>query len=210
MNAAALLSDLTDQGLTLALAGERLTVSPASSLTDVTRALIRDHKAELIALLTAANEPAAPPLHPSNRQQAETYLQHIGETDPAAVASFLDGLARHPDRLQWLYRECLRLEIATPVVRAADLEQQAGELVRRFLAEDERRACRQCRNLASNGRCMAASRGELPLTSTRYEPFTERLERCVGYLPDADDADQRPGRERWPSLAKRLWQEQSQ
>lgn len=75
---------------------------------------------------------------------------------------------------------------------------------------DDRRTCRQCLNLAGNGRCMAAGRGELPMTDPRYQPDPDRLVRCVGYLPDADDPDQRLGRARWPSLAKRLWQEQSQ
>ncbi len=70
---------------------------------------------------------------------------------------------------------------------------------------DTRRTCQQCRNLAHNGRCMAAGRGELPLTASRYEPFTDRLERCVGYLPGADDPDQRPGKERFPGLHQRLW-----
>ncbi len=58
MNAAHILTDLTDQGLTLTLDGGRLTVSPASSLTDVTRALIHDHKAELTALLAPATNDA--------------------------------------------------------------------------------------------------------------------------------------------------------
>jgi hypothetical protein len=70
---------------------------------------------------------------------------------------------------------------------------------------DSRRTCRQCRELAINGRCMAAARGELPLTSTRYEPFADRLERCIGFSPMADDVDQRPGRERFPGLYQRLW-----
>ena len=43
------LATLTDMGLTLEADGERLIVQPASKLTDDTRALIRDHKAELIA-----------------------------------------------------------------------------------------------------------------------------------------------------------------
>lgn len=139
MHAAALLSDLKEHGLTLALYGKRLTVSPASALTDAARALIREHKAELLALL-AANEP----------------------------------------------------ETGIPYATAEQLA-------------DTRRTCRQCRNLAGNGRCLAAGRGELPLTQREYRPDPDRLERCVGYQPTADDADQRPGRERFPGLYRRLW-----
>jgi hypothetical protein len=68
---------------------------------------------------------------------------------------------------------------------------------------DTRRTCRRCRELAGNGRCMAAGRGELPMTARQYEPVTDRLERCIGYLPGSDDPDQRPGRERYPHLAAR-------
>jgi hypothetical protein len=68
---------------------------------------------------------------------------------------------------------------------------------------DTRRTCRRCRELARNGRCMAAGRGELPMTARQYEPVTDRLERCIGYLPGSDDPDQRPGRERYPHLAAR-------
>ena len=143
MNAAHILTDLTDQGLTLTLVGDRLTVSPASGLTDVTRALIRDHKAELIALLSAANESG---------------------------------------------------------IRYATAEQLA----------DDRRTCRVCRNLSGNGRCLAAGRGELPMTSPRYEPDPDRLERCVGFLPTTEDADQRHGWDRYHGLYRRLWVTQEQ
>ena len=70
---------------------------------------------------------------------------------------------------------------------------------------DNRRCCRQCRNLARDGKCLAAGRGELPMTSPRYEPDPDRLLRCVGYLPTAEDADQRHGRDRYPGLYRRLW-----
>ncbi|MBK1723383.1 hypothetical protein CKO23_14175 [Thiocystis violacea] len=73
----------------------------------------------------------------------------------------------------------------------------------RFI-ETDRRMCIDCTRLEPDGRCGAARRGELPMTSTRYEPITDRLERCVGYQPTSADPDRRPGRERWPNLARRL------
>jgi hypothetical protein len=72
------------------------------------------------------------------------------------------------------------------------------------LGADDRRTCRQCLNLSSWGKCLAAARGELPLVSLRYEPIADRLERCVRYSPTANDADRRPGRERDSGLSRRL------
>jgi hypothetical protein len=66
---------------------------------------------------------------------------------------------------------------------------------------DDRRTCRQCVNLARSGRCLAAGRGELAVTSRDYRPPPDRLHRCEGYIPGADDPDRRAGRERWPALA---------
>ena len=54
MSAAAILTALAEHGVTLAIEGERLTASPARSLTDAMRAEIRAHKPELIACLTQA------------------------------------------------------------------------------------------------------------------------------------------------------------
>jgi hypothetical protein len=57
MNAARLLSNLTGQGFALSVEGERLIVSPSSRLNETVRAEIRTHKAELLTLLLAANDP---------------------------------------------------------------------------------------------------------------------------------------------------------
>ena len=73
------------------------------------------------------------------------------------------------------------------------------------LPPDDRRTCRQCRNLARNGRCMAAGAGRLPMTGNLYEPDQAALQRCAGYAPGADDPDRRPGKERYPGLYGRLW-----
>lgn len=52
------------------------------------------------------------------------------------------------------------------------------------LLADDRRTCRQCRNLASNGRCLAAARRELPhIASSRYEPVPDLPRRCEAFTP---------------------------
>lgn len=54
---------------------------------------------------------------------------------------------------------------------------------------DDRRHCRTCRQLAGT-RCRAR----------RLLVMDDLPRRCSDYLPTPDDPDQRPGRDRWPSL----------
>lgn len=54
---------------------------------------------------------------------------------------------------------------------------------------DDRRHCRTCRQL-SGTRCQANS----------LRVMDDLPRRCSDYLPNPDDPDQRPGRDRWPSL----------
>lgn len=62
------------------------------------------------------------------------------------------------------------------------------------------RPCLWCRNLARNGQCISAMRGELR-AARDYSPALPGLpRRCIAYSPPADDPDRRPGRERWPEL----------
>ena len=65
--------------------------------------------------------------------------------------------------------------------------------------DDDRRRCSQCLNL--RGRvCSVAIPGGLVSANRGYQPMRDVLQRCAGYLPNATDNDQRPGRERWPGL----------
>jgi hypothetical protein len=62
---------------------------------------------------------------------------------------------------------------------------------------DDRRTCAQCTELTPGGYCRAAARGELQHAARDLRPDAERLHRCPGYRPSAEDADQRPGAKRW-------------
>ena len=66
-------------------------------------------------------------------------------------------------------------------------------------AGDNRRRCAECRNLASNGRCLAVARRDI-IASRNYAPVPDLLRRCEGFKPLASDPDQRPGRDKWPGL----------
>ncbi len=63
--------------------------------------------------------------------------------------------------------------------------------------EDDRRLCTQCLNLRGRT-CTVARLGGLVSARRGYEPVRDMLHRCAGYAPNATDADQRTGHERWP------------
>ncbi|MDD5037582.1 MAG: hypothetical protein PHE55_22875 [Methylococcaceae bacterium] len=61
MDTTTLLNQLSKQGLTVAsIDGEKLAVTPASRLTDRTRAIIRQHKPEILAALTSKAKQTEP------------------------------------------------------------------------------------------------------------------------------------------------------
>ncbi len=68
---------------------------------------------------------------------------------------------------------------------------------------DNRRTCRQCRRLSDRGQCRASDAGiRLVGCGPLHSPAADVPRRCEGYLPRPDDADERPGIERWPALVK--------
>lgn len=125
---------------------------------------------------------------PANDQQipdrlaraAERVCREIHGDDDAAVAEMLDELAQYPaSSWDWLARH---------------FETQLPE------DYDNRRACRQCQNLASSGNCRAAQRGEIPTAISTWKPDQDRLRRCSWFIPVSADIDQRLGHERWPGM----------
>lgn len=65
--------------------------------------------------------------------------------------------------------------------------------------DDDRRTCSQCLNQRGRA-CAIAEPGGLVSANRGYRPALDTLRRCAGYLPPPADRDQRPGRNRWPSL----------
>ena len=83
----------------------------------------------------------------------------------------------------------------------------AAELYPPSLVPDEwgdMRPCEWCRNLARSGRCMSAWRGEMRAARDYAPTKPGQPQRCIGYRPNADDPDQRHGKERWPDLTWQL------
>lgn len=83
----------------------------------------------------------------------------------------------------------------------ADVKPEVLALLGTPADTDDRRHCHQCANLAGNGLCRAAERGELP-TSRQYRPIDWPPRRCAAFAPTPQDPDQRPGRLRWPWILK--------
>lgn len=66
-------------------------------------------------------------------------------------------------------------------------------------AGDDRRICPECQQYQER-RCTIAKPGGLVSAARGYMPVPDILHRCEGFAPLPDDADQRPGVERWPWL----------
>ncbi len=66
-------------------------------------------------------------------------------------------------------------------VGLAQSEALAEKLVYRDRDGDDRRLCLECGNLARNGRCVAAGRGQIAGASTYLEPVPTILQRCEGF-----------------------------
>jgi hypothetical protein len=100
--------------------------------------------------------------------------------------------------------EALAVALADPEAALESYRLLAADLAHAApnLPTDDRRPCNQCRNLSDDAQCRAAWRGEpLGFFAPRiYHPVVDLPQHCAGLSPFSDDPDQRPGRERWPSL----------
>lgn len=92
-----LLHALRVQGFKLWADGDRLLVAPKERITDETRALIREHKAELLAALDPIPDPTAEP----RRQRAE-------------LRALIDKLAEKTGFTEADKREALEVALRAP------------------------------------------------------------------------------------------------
>ena len=125
---------------------------------------------------------ATAPLPADAEAAIRAWLAMIGETDPATIAEVMGECHRYQDARDYYGGRA-----------AADLPKPDP-------FPDDRIMCSECGNLAGR-RCRAAMRRELIGMASWHEPDPARHHACYGYLPLTNDTDQRPGAERWPSLA---------
>ena len=169
MGAPDLLQHLLDAGFILAVADAGgIRIAPISKLSDAHRQAIRDHRAELLALLSGAPPPTTGPL-----------------SDSLAAAP-----AVNPDRWCWPHSNAMNgAELATFASRTQrftwrgvttdDAEALADRLVIRDRQQDERRVCLECSNHRP-GRCgnYRAARLHSPELG---RDLAELLQRCPGF-----------------------------
>lgn len=91
----AALDYLRGAGLAVELEGERLRVTPASLVTDAVRQFVRDHRAELLAELIAANDAQTAP-EPLQATKAPP-----PQPTPAPAAQSASEAASEPTRNAW-------------------------------------------------------------------------------------------------------------
>jgi hypothetical protein len=140
---------------------------------------------------------AAEPFTPAIRQPSEpltaeeeaairAWLKLIEETDPATIAEVIGQCQRDADARDYFTGRA------------------AAELPKHDPLPDDRRTCSQCGNLRQRA-CVIAKpeAGALVVANRGYRPDPVRLLRCVGYVPLANDLDQRTGAERWPGLIQK-------
>lgn len=101
------------------------------------------------------------PMSASEERAIRAWLTQIGETDEIVITETL--------------RQCSIDEGE----RAFFLE-RAKDVPQLDTYQDDRRHCRECKNLTYSGLCLAARRGEIDEIST-YHPADDLPRRCKGY-----------------------------
>lgn len=167
---------------------------PSEALTELTKAPCVSFVSGRVGAISKNTRPDPAPSVASNAPPA---------TLPHAAARWLADVARHldttPDELL-AAGVILRDEVpayagrdpgafAAAISRSLRAHARTRAMRAETAAEDDRRHCATCQQLAGT-RCRAR----------RLLVMDNLPRRCADYLPMPGDADQRPGRDRWPSL----------
>lgn len=158
MGARDLLTELAGLGVSVTARGDSLVIRPASRLSVQHRALLRDGKAELLAMLKAPVAAPAP--------------LPVSADALAAVAWTDEDIARFAER------EARLLRWGWP---AAEAEAMAERLVQRDRQRDDRVSCTECTHYRP-GRCGNHRAADLhaPLVA---RDMAALLQRCGGFEP---------------------------
>lgn len=122
------------------------------------------------------------PVTADEERAIRAWLALIGETAPATIAEVVSQCQRDADARDYFTGRA------------------GAELPKPDPFPDDQRTCRQCVNLQW-GICRVASPGGLVSANSGYRPMPDMPHRCAGYMPNAEDADRRPGAESWPDLS---------
>lgn len=158
-------------------------------------ALIRKRSAGNLAAAIPATQPkegaASVAVAPPNDRQP---IPPMTASEESAIRLWLSAIEEHDGNI-------LETAPETPSTAAlATPEPVSYGSLPTVPDSDDRRTCAQCRNLASRV-CSVAKPGGIVSANRGYRPNPAILLRCIGYLPNQSDNDQRPGGERWPGLS---------
>ncbi|MCC2866310.1 MAG: hypothetical protein LK562_00715 [Candidatus Accumulibacter phosphatis] len=137
------------------------------------------------------------------------WLLHFADREPLTVAfspaaTHAEVLAIYPDALAAEPDDEATIDDVLTLCRHDDDARvyylgRAGYAV----TDDDRRCCSQCRNLRA-GVCTVARPGGRVSAIVGYRPASPDMpQRCAGYAPNANDTNQRAGREHWPGLIQK-------
>jgi hypothetical protein len=155
---------------------------------EATHADVLDRHSDAVAAepFTPTTRQPPTPLTAEEETAIRAWLALIEETDKAIIAEVFGRCQRDSDARDYFARRA------------------AAELPKLEAFPDDRRTCSQCLNLRGRACTIAKpERGALVVANRGYRPDPARLLRCVGYVPGANDSDQRTGAERWPGLVQK-------
>lgn len=122
---------------------------------------------------------------PANDPSAEAWTCKEKGKQAGALWDMLQAMGVAPN---WSDQEVYLFNARVSLYKAkgmtlVDGEALAERLQRRDREKDDRRACIECANLTSGGRCLEATRGRIVGASWRLEPVPTVLQRCEGFKP---------------------------
>lgn len=202
MTATSVLTECRARQVRLAIEGGALTFEgPPGAMDAALLGQIRQHKAELLEQLQAANDTTSRRWRVSPPGGAPFELSTLPLEGEAVIRAVLEAWNATPEELA----EALAEAEGNPALLAnwrreaeglglsAVLSVHPRAYFSGTLMPDDRITCRECRLLRPGGRCGS------PTWGPRYQP-PPRPHRCAEFLPRAGDPDQRSGRARWPGL----------
>lgn len=128
----AALLKIREAGFAVALAGDKLSINPASALTSNQREFLKAHRAEIIEELLAE----AFGLSACDRQKLLTYLATIGETDRESIDEYLTECGKDAVILARALQQaddCLRINAGdvSGLVQCSGCRQLSGDTCQR-------------------------------------------------------------------------------
>ena len=162
MGAPDIFGRLAAAGIELSRIGDKLIATPRESLDDDLRALIRDHKPELMAALGSST-------HNNERDELDRLIAVVARFNAFTEADIQEA------------RTIAFGDIPAALVCFRDLAKRA---VTPKSIDDDRVLCADCSNLR-RGHCRAAAQGLMADTYAGYSPVPDVLRRCEHFKKKA-------------------------